>query len=259
MTDSDVLIEAPADGVMQITLNRPHRMNALGFDMTLRLSEVLQQLVTAKAKVLMIRGAGRGFCAGADLKERREMNAEQRSAHNAAINDFVDALARAPMPTIAVVNGAALGGGCEIALACDLRVIADDAQIGLTETRIGVIPGAGGTQRLPRLIGAARAMEMMMTGEPVPGSRAAAIGLANTAVPSPELDACALALARTLAARSPLGLRAIKSLVYQGLEMTAEEGLRLERERLKALLCSADYAEGLAAFAEHRAPRFTGN
>lgn len=258
MTNNDVLVEAPADGVMQITLNRPHRMNALGFEMSLRLNEVLQQVIAAGARVLMVRGAGRGFCAGADLKERREMNAEQRSAHNAAINRFVDALAKAPMPTIAVVNGSALGGGCEIALACDLRVIADDAQIGLTETRIGVIPGAGGTQRLPRLIGAARALEMMMIGEPVSGLRAAAIGLANRVVPFAELDVCALEVARSLAARSPLGLRKIKTLVYQGLEETVENGLRLEREALKELLCSADYLEGLAAFAEHRAPRFTG-
>jgi len=258
MTDDDVLVDTLADGVMQIMLNRPHRMNALGFDMTLKLNEALVQVIAAKARVLMLRGAGKGFCAGADLKERREMNADRRSAHNAAINRFVDALAKAPMPTIAVVNGPALGGGCEIALACDLRVIADDAQIGLTETRIGVIPGAGGTQRLPRLIGAARALEMMMTGEPVTGLRAAAIGLANRAVPSAELDACALEVARSLAARSPLGLRAIKNLVYQGLEETIENGLRLEREGLKELLCSADYLEGLTAFAEHRAPRFTG-
>ncbi len=258
MTSDEVLLELSEGGIAQLTMNRPQRMNALGFDMTLKLSAALQQVIAAKARVLMVRGAGRGFCAGADLKERREMSAERRAAHNVAINRFVDALARAPMPTIAVINGAALGGGCEIALACDLRLIAEDAQIGLTESRIGVMPGAGGTQRLPRLIGAARALEMMMTGEPVSGSRAAAIGLANRAAPAAELDAFAMDMARSLAARSPLGLRKIKTLVYQGLEVPIEDGLRLERESLKELLCSADYVEGLAAFAEHRAPRFTG-
>lgn len=258
MNNDEVLIETPADGVALILMNRPHCMNALGYDMSLRLIDALQQVISSGARVLMLRGAGRGFCAGADLKERRTMNAEQRSSHNKAINRFVDALAYAPMPTLAVVNGAALGGGCEIALACDLRVIAEDAQIGLTEARIGVIPGAGGTQRLPRLIGAARALEMMMTGEPVSGSKAEAIGLVNAAVPLHQLEAHALKLATTLAARSPLGLRAIKNLVYQGLTKDLDGGLQLERAQLQQLLVSADYAEGLAAFAERRQPRFVG-
>lgn len=258
MSNDEVLIEAPAEGVALMRMNRPQRMNALGVDMTSRLNDALQQVIADRARVLLIRGTGKGFCAGADLKERREMNSAQRAAHNAAINRFVDALAQAPMPTIAVINGAALGGGCEIALACDLRVVAEDAQIGLTESRIGVMPGAGGTQRLPRLIGAARALELMMTGDPVSGLRAVEIGLANVAAPSAALDTRALDLARTLASRSPLALRKIKSLVYQGLDETIGDGLRRERESLVQLLESADYAEGLAAFAERRAPRFTG-
>lgn len=256
MATDEVLIEAPVEGVAQIVMNRPQRMNALGFDMTLRLGQALQQVIAAKARVLLVRGAGRGFCAGADLKERREMSADRRSAHNAEINRFVDALSDAPMPTIAVVNGAALGGGCEIALACDIRVMAEDAQIGLTETRIGVIPGAGGTQRLPRLIGASRALEMMMTGEPVTGLRAAAIGLANDAVPADALDARVLSLAKTLASRSPFGLRTIKALVRHGLDRSLADGIQLEREQLVQVLQSADYAEGLAAFTERRPPQF---
>jgi len=258
MTIKDVLVEEMAEGVMQIRLNRPERMNALGFEMSVRLQEALQGVIAANARVLLVRGTGNAFCAGADLKERRGMNAEQRSAHNAAINVFINNLSHAPMPTISIVNGAALGGGCEIALACDMRIVANEAMIGLTETRIGAIPGAGGTQRLPRTIGCALALELMMTGEPVTGARAAEIGLVNYAVSQDEIDAKAVALAKVLASRSPLGLRQIKRLVYEGLGQPLDAGLRRERECLLQVLASADYAEGLVAFAERRPPKFTG-
>ena len=170
---AEVMLETLADGVLQIRLNRPERMNALGFEMSQRLHEILQSAIASDARVLLIRGTGKAFCAGADLKERRGMDAAQRAAHNAAINVFIQALANAPLPTIAVINGAALGGGCEVALACDLRLAANDAMIGLTETRVGAIPGAGATQRLPRQIGSALALELMMTGEPITAARAA--------------------------------------------------------------------------------------
>jgi enoyl-CoA hydratase/carnithine racemase len=149
-----LIVETLAPGVRQIRLNRPERLNALGVEMV----EALRRAVEAEdgARVLLIRGTGRGFCAGADLKERSGMDQAARLSHNRAINAAVDAVAVAPMPTIAVVNGLALGGGCELAIACDLRFAASSATIGLTEARIGAIPGAGGTQRLPRLIGARR-------------------------------------------------------------------------------------------------------
>ncbi|MCC7485730.1 MAG: enoyl-CoA hydratase/isomerase family protein [Burkholderiales bacterium] len=254
----DVLIEAVSEGVIQIRLNRPERMNALGHEMSGRLAAALESVVAAGARVLLVRGTGKAFCAGADLKERLGMNAIERAAHNAAINAFVDGLASAPIPTIAVVNGAALGGGCEIALACDLRVIASGATIGLTEVRVGAIPGAGGTQRLPRVIGRALALELMMTGEPITGTRAAAIGLVNAALPLEELDARARSLATVIASRSPFGVRRIKRLVYEGLEMPEREAVKRERECLKQVLSSKDYAEGLAAFSERRPPQFTG-
>jgi enoyl-CoA hydratase/carnithine racemase len=160
------------------------------------------------------------------------------------------------MPTIAVINGLALGGGCEIAIACDLRIAAEDAQIGLTEARIGAIPGAGGTQRLPRIIGAARALEMILTGEPITAKRAAEIGLVNAAVPADALDDYAQRLAKLLASRSPSGAQTAKRLVHRGLEVALDKGLEQERAALKQVLTSADYAEGLAAFAEKRPPRF---
>jgi enoyl-CoA hydratase/carnithine racemase len=256
MTTQDIVVETLADGVCQLRLNRPERMNALGFEMSERLVDAMKEIAASKTRVLLVRGTGRGFCAGADLKERREMPPERRTAHNAAINVFIDALSNAPMPTIAVINGAALGGGCELALACDLRIAATDAQIGLTETRIGVIPGAGGTQRLPRAIGIPLALEMMMTGEPVSGARAAEIGLVNAAVPLEALDEKARALAGVLASRSPSGLRELKRVVYEGMQLPLSQGIQREREALVRVLASPDYAEGLAAFAERRPPKF---
>jgi len=255
---ADVVLETLAEGVLQIRLNRPERMNALGFATSQRLHEALKNATAANARVLLVRGTGKAFCAGADLKERREMDAEGRAAHNAAINAFIQALANAPLPTIAVINGAALGGGCEVALACDMRLAANDAMIGLTETRVGAIPGAGATQRLPRQIGSALALELMMTGEPITAARAAEIGLLNAAVPGEMLDEKARALATVVASRSPLGLIEIKRLVYAGFDLPLREGLQREREGLLRVLASNDYAEGLAAFAERRPPRFTG-
>ena len=186
------------------------------------------------------------------------MDEAARMKHNRAINAAIDALAAAPMPTIAAVNGLAMGGGCEIALACDLRYAAEDAPIGLTEARIGAIPGAGGTQRMPRIIGASRALELMLTGEPITGRRAEEIGLVNGAVAADKLDAHVMRIAALIASRSPTGAQTIKRLVYRGLETSLADGLVQEGLALRDIFNSPDYAEGLAAFAEKRQPRFTG-
>ena len=254
--DSGIEVKRSGDGIVQIRLNRPERLNALGMEMTVALAHAIADAIASHARVLLVRGTGRAFCAGADLKERRTMDEATRLKHNRAINSAVDALAAAPMPTIAVINGLALGGGCEIALACDFRIAADDIQIGLTEARIGAIPGAGGTQRLPRLIGAARALELMLLGEPVSARRAEEIGLVSAAVAADELDAHAQRIATVLASRSPSGAQTMKRLVYRGIEGPLAEGLAQERAALQQVFTSADYAEGLAAFAEKRPPQF---
>ena len=256
--DSGIAVTKSADGIVQITLNRPDRLNALGVDMVDALQAAIAEAIAGGARVLLVRGSGRAFCAGADLKERRTMDEAARVKHNRAINAAVDALDAAPMPTICVINGLAMGGGCEIALACDLRYAAEDAPIGLTEARIGAIPGAGGTQRMPRAIGASRALELILTGEPVTGKRAEAIGLVNAALPADKLDAHVMRIASVLASRSPTGAQTAKRLVYSGLEMRLADGLVQERLALRDILASPDYAEGLAAFAEKRQPRFTG-
>jgi enoyl-CoA hydratase/carnithine racemase len=253
----DVVVETSRHGVFQIRMNRPERLNALGVEMVAELKRAVEHALASGARVLLFRGTGRGFCAGADLKERRTMDEAERLRHNRAINAAVDAIAACPIPTIAVINGLALGGGCELALACDVRVATLDAQIGLTEARIGAIPGAGGTQRMPRLIGTSRALELMLTGEPILGRRAEQIGLVNAAVPLEELDAYVDRLAGILASRSVRTATLLKSVVYEGLKHPIEGGLAVERAALSKIFSSADYAEGLTAFAEKRPPNFS--
>jgi enoyl-CoA hydratase/carnithine racemase len=233
-------------------------MNALGVATVAALRQAVSDATEKHARVLLVRGSGRAFCAGADLKERKGMDLDARLAHNAAINDAVNAIAGAPFVTVAVLNGLALGGGLEMALACDLRIAASGVTLGLTESRVGAFPGAGGTQRLPRVVGVSRALHMMLSGEPVTAEHALGIGLVNEVVAPEDLEARAHAFARLLASRSAPALSAIKRLVYQGIEVPLAEALRLERAALPEILGSSDYAEGLAAFAERRPPRFTG-
>ncbi|VTU24891.1 enoyl-CoA hydratase/isomerase family protein [Variovorax sp. PBL-E5] len=256
--NQDLFLDELGHGVFQIRLERPERMNALGVATVAALSQAISDAAAKQARVLLIRGSGRAFCAGADLKERKSMDLAARMAHNAGINAAVHALAASRCVTIAVLNGLALGGGLELALACDLRIAAAGITLGLTESRVGAFPGAGGTQRLPRLIGVSRALQMMLSGDPVTSEYALGIGLVNELAAPDALDARALAFANLLAGRSAPALAALKQLVYQGIELPLADGLRLERAALPDILGSADYAEGLAAFAERRPPRFTG-
>ncbi len=253
----DVILDSLGDNVFEIRLERPERMNALGVATVAALKRAVADATAQRARVLLIRGSGRAFCAGADLKERKSMDLEARIAHNAGINDAINAIACAPFVTIAVLNGLALGGGLEMALACDLRIAAAGVSIGLTESRVGAFPGAGGSQRLPRLVGVSRALHMMLSGEPVTSEYALQIGLVNEVVAPEDLQARAHAFAKLLGSRSAPAMATLKRLVYQGSELPLAEALRLERAALPAILGSADYAEGLAAFAERRPPRFT--
>jgi enoyl-CoA hydratase/carnithine racemase len=255
--NSEVLIDELKSGVYEIRISRAERMNALGTTTCADLIEAITTVDQQRAKVTIFTGNGRAFCAGADLKERKGMDVASRLKHNGAINDVVNAIVTARSVTIAVLNGVALGGGLELALACDLRFAASGISLGLTESRVGACPGAGGTQRLPRLIGTSRALYMMLSGEPVTSEYALSIGLVNEVVPNDSLETRARDFAALLANRSASSLSAIKRLVYAGVDTTLDEGLRLERAALPEILSSADYAEGLAAFAERRQPRFT--
>jgi enoyl-CoA hydratase len=252
-----VLVDVRHTGAVEIWLNRPERLNALGVEMVAALLKVIEDALAGGATALFIRAKGRGFCAGADLKERQTMAEADRHAHNRAINAVVNAVAAAPVPTIAVINGIAMGGGLELALGCDIRIAAESAQLGLTEARIGAIPGAGGTQRLPRLIGISRALDMMYTGEPVSARNALEIGLVNACVAEQELDGAVTRYMDVLGSRSPSAVRTLKKVVCEGMQSSLLHGLECERSALRTILGSADYAEGLAAFAEKRPPRFS--
>ncbi|WP_323032482.1 enoyl-CoA hydratase/isomerase family protein [Paracoccus sp. (in: a-proteobacteria)] len=254
---NDYLIqEWPSDHVCVLRLNRPDQFNALSRALVQDLRDAVAGLAASKARVMVLAANGRGFCAGADLKERKIMSDDEKYTHNRAINALANEISALPIPTIAAINGIAMGGGCELSLACDLRFIADNAVIGLTEARIGAMPGAGGSQRLPRLIGIARALEMMYVGEPISAQKAEAWGLVNAVHPADELDARTMDFARPLSARSRRSTELLKTSVHRGIEVSLADGLEIERVAVAEILASRDYKEGLAAFAEKRAPNF---
>ncbi len=221
------------------------RVSAAGSDRTLR--------------AVVFTGAGdRAFCAGADLKERARMSAEEVHGFHAAVRDALLGIERAPQVFVAAMNGAALGGGLELALACDLRVAADGAELGLPEVGLGIIPGAGGTQRLPRLVGVARAKDLVLTARRIGAAEALAMGLVSRIAPAARLMAEALALAEQVARNAPIALRQAKRAIDAGLQLPIEEALALENRLYQDCLGSKDRVEALRAFAEKRPPIFTG-
>lgn len=252
-----LLQEWPAETIAVLRMNRPQTYNALSRALLGDMIAALKAIRESRARVLVIAANGPGFCSGADLKERRGLNEDEKYAHNRQINELANELARMPICTIASISGLAMGGGLEIALGCDLRFASSDAVIGLTEARVGAIPGAGGTQRLPRLIGAARALEMMYSGEPISAAKAAEWGLVNDVAEPERLVERVMSFATVVASRSRSGAALLKDVVYRGLEECLADGLEIERLAIVDLLKSADYREGLTAFAEKRPPVFS--
>lgn len=250
------------DGVAWLTLDRPEVRNALSYDTLAELGEQLAALgADREVRVVCVIGSGeKAFCAGADLKERKTFTEEQTVAFVKRIGDTFAALAALPQPTIAALNGVAFGGGLELALACDLRVAAEHVSMGLTETALAIIPGAGGTQRLPAVVGVARAKELILAARRVSAAEALAMGLVNRVAPSAELRDATSELAAAVAANGPLAVQAAKvavDLAGSGLPLAE----RLQRERalyLERVLPSQDRLEALVAFQEKRAPRFRG-
>jgi enoyl-CoA hydratase/carnithine racemase len=246
------------ESIATVKLNRPDRHNALGARMVDELGEALQELEgSGDVRAMILTGAGEeAFCSGVDLKERAEMDAEGRWAHNRALGAFAERLARLQVPTIAALNGLAFGGGLEITLACDFRIATEGARFALPEVGIGIVPGAGGTQRLPRLIGVTKAKELILTGRRIDAGAALEMGLLSQVVPSGSLMEEATTLAREVATNSPLALAYAKAAVDLASETTIEQGLRYETAAIRTTLFSEDYEIGLAAFAEKRTPRF---
>ena len=252
-------IELFAEGsVATVRLNRPDRYNALGSRIVDELGQALEWVEgSQQVRTVILTGAGeRAFCSGVDLKERAEMSADERWAHNRALNAFADRLARLQMPTVAALNGLAFGGGLEITLACDFRIAAEGAEFSLPEVGIGIVPGAGGTQRLPRLIGPTKAKELILTGRRVSAETALDMGLVSKVVPLGSLMEEARSLAEEIAANSPLALAYAKAAVDLASETAIEQGLRYETAAIRATLSSEDYKIGLAAFADRKKPNF---
>ncbi len=244
--------------VALLTLDRPAQLNALSFDLIAQLGELLAALDADPAcRAIVITGSReRAFAAGADIRELAGQT--PRSLRDADPFEPLDRIGHLATPVIAAVRGYALGGGCELAMACDMIVAGDDAQFGQPEIQIGVIPGAGGTQRLTRAIGKARAMEMILTGRRIGADEAAAMGLVSLVVPAKETVDRALELAGRIAALPPLAVQAAKASMVAAGEQPLGEGLRFERRRFEALFATEDQAEGMAAFLEKRPPAWTG-
>lgn len=248
------------DHVAVLCFERPERMNTLANDLVTDIRASLVELRDDQdIRVLILTGAGeRAFCAGADLAERLGMNEQQVRETVAGLQDLTTEIANFPRPTIAAINGYAFGGGLEMALACDLRYIGDNARIGLTETRLGIIPGAGGTQRLPRLIGVGRAREMIFTGRRVDAATAVAWGICEDVFPQDELLSRVHEIAREISAGGPLALEQAKFAINHGIETDIDSGLAIERAAYDTLIPTHDRVEALEAFAEKRAPKFQG-
>jgi enoyl-CoA hydratase len=255
---SDPRAEAKVEGVALVTINRPEVLNALDSQTLLELVEGLERLDTDDAcRCVVITGAGeRAFAAGADIKEM----AGATPVSLTVANSFArwERIRRIRKPIVAAVRGYALGGGCELAMACDMIIAADDAVFGQPEIKIGVIPGAGGTQRLTRAIGKARAMELILTGRNLGAREAEAYGLVTRTVARAEAVAAALDLAREIAALPPLAVIAAKEAVNRSFELPLEAGLEFERRNFFLLFATEDQKEGMAAFAEKREPRWKG-
>jgi len=247
-----------SDGIGTIRLDRPP-MNALNVQVQEELREAAKQATTSdEIKAIIVYGGQKVFAAGADIKEMAGMGYAQMAARATELTSAFDALARVPKPTVAAITGYALGGGCELALACDWRVAAADAKLGQPEINLGVIPGAGGTQRLSRLVGPAKAKDIIMTGRFVDAGEALSIGLVDRVVPADDVLEAATAMARKFVNGPSVALRAAKQAIDGGLEMDLASGLAWESQLFAALFATEDKVEGMAAFVEKRKPTFKG-
>jgi len=247
-----------AEGVMRIRLNRPEALNALNACLLVELAQALGVAgADESVRCIVITGSPKAFAAGADIKEMATKTYAQ-----AFKEDFFTAGARAieqcRKPIVAAVAGYALGGGCELAMACDFIVAADTARFGQPEINLGVAPGIGGSQRLTRLVGKSKAMDMILTGRMMDAAEAERSGLVSRIFPADALDDEALAIAGRIAAQSTLAVMANKEMVDAALETTLSAGLRFERRLFHSLFAFDDQKEGMAAFVEKRPPRFTG-
>lgn len=253
----NLIIQGPDKGVLLITLNRPQALNALNTELLGELSVALDNAETdSNIRVVVLTGSERAFAAGADINEMAARDLvgiyeDPRVAHWQRI-------ARFPKPIIAAINGFALGGGCELAMHADILIAGENARFGQPEINLGIMPGAGGTQRLTRAVGSALAMHLALTGEQISAQRALQAGLISEICPTELTVERAIQIAETIASKAPIAVRLTKEAIHKASDTDLATGLRFERHAFTILAATADRAEGLKAFQEKRQPKFTG-
>ncbi len=248
-----------ADRIATITVNRPDKLNALNDALMAELGIAIDE-ARRRTDVggVLLTGAGRAFVAGADIGELADQTAVDGKARAERGQQVFGRFESSPKPVIAAVNGFALGGGCELAMACHLRLASETAKFGQPEVKLGIVPGYGGTQRLPRLVGKGRALQLLLTGEMIDAAEAYRIGLVNRVVPAAELLAAARTMLTTMLAQGPLALAHCIEAVDRGLDMELDDAIALEAAYFGLLSASADKAEGMHAFLEKRTASFKG-
>ena len=256
-----LLTEAPSPHVQLVTLNRPHASNAFNTQMAHDLISLFEgfSLDTGEVRAIVLTGAGdKAFCAGGDLKERRGMSDKAWGAQHLGYDRMVRAVIGCPVPIIGAINGAAYGGGCELAAALDFCYAAETAKFAQTETRIGIIPGAGGTQTLARAVGERRAKELILSATPFTAAQAQDWGLINAVLPQDDLLPAAIVTAGRIAANAPIAVRQAKQAIHKGLQMGLSDGLAFEIEAYNRTIPTEDRREGVEAFNVKRNPEFKG-
>lgn len=259
-----IVLDDPAPHVARITFNRPDVANALSTQMGLELLEAWMALKArcdagADVRCVILTGAGRHFQAGADLKERNGMTDEAWSAQHKIFEDMARAQLAVPVPVIAAVNGAAMGGGCEMTLLSDFAYASDTARFGLPEVTLGIMPGLGGTQLLTRQAGERRALEILVSGRPLTAQEALEVGIVNRVVPADTLMDAVLETAARIAANAPLSVRALKRVVHDGAALNLPAAMDMELDAYNRLFKTADRREGVASFNEKRTAAFKGH
>ena len=247
------------DGVAVLTVDRQEKLNALDRQVVEEIGQALLELEAERPRAIVVTGAGeRAFIAGADIRAMSVMDPIEAKQFSEIGHAAMALLDRSPVPTIAAVNGFALGGGCEVALACDVRIAAENATFGFPEVGLGILPGMGGTQRLPRLIGPALAKELIFTGRRIRADEARELGLVNRVVPEGEALNVALELAAEISANGPLAVRHAKAAANRALDVDLVSGLEYEADQFALLFATEDAREGMNAFGEKRKPKFEG-
>jgi enoyl-CoA hydratase len=260
MSAGDRVLYQTQDGIARLTINRPEKLNALDRQTMKDIDAAVGEAGRdASIGVVIVTGMGeKAFVAGADIAELAAQTPVEGAAYARLGQAVLGRLERLGKPSLAAINGYALGGGMELAMACTIRLASESARLGQPEVALGIIPGYGGTQRLARLVGAGRALELILTGEPIDAREAHRIGLVNRVVPQADLLQATEAMARTLLTRGPLALRLALQAVHEGLQMNLEEGLSMEAALFGLCCATEDMREGTGAFVEKRKPAFKG-